>query len=87
MATEAEFRKAVEDVRSAKSASQAQLLGLYASFKQATDGNVKGKQPSRLQIRNRAKYDAWAKLKGMSKEAARANYIKIANAILNRAKL
>jgi acyl-CoA-binding protein len=41
------------------------LLKLYSYYKQATDGDVKG-----------AKYDAWAKLKGMSKDDAMQNYIK-----------
>ena len=70
-----------------KITTQAQLLSLYANFKQATEGDVKGKQPSRVHFRARAKFDAWAKLKGQSAEAGRKGYLKTANEMLGRAKL
>ena len=51
------------------------LLDLYALFKQATVGNATGDRPGMLDIKGRAKYDAWAKRKGMSKDAAMQAYI------------
>jgi diazepam-binding inhibitor (GABA receptor modulating acyl-CoA-binding protein) len=51
------------------------MLDLYALFKQATVGDVTGDRPSMLDVRGRAKYEAWAKRKGMSKDAAMQAYI------------
>lgn len=52
------------------------LLKLYAYYKQATDGDVKGDRPGGFDFVAGAKYDAWAKLKGMSADDAMQNYIK-----------
>merc|ERR1712023_604422 len=54
-------------------------LSLYAHFKQVKEGDVKGSQPWAIQLEARAKWDAWAKLKGMSKEDAKAGYVKEVN--------
>lgn len=51
------------------------LLALYANYKQATTGDVQGKRPGMMDIAGRAKYDAWAKLKGTSPDAAKQSYI------------
>ncbi len=51
------------------------MLALYALFKQATSGDVSGGRPGMLDLRGRAKYDAWAKHKGMTKDAAMQAYI------------
>lgn len=51
------------------------MLALYALFKQATSGDVSGDRPGMLDVRGRAKYDAWAKHKGLSKDAAMEQYI------------
>jgi acyl-CoA-binding protein len=51
------------------------MLDLYALYKQATAGDVSGDRPGMLDLRGRAKYDAWAKHKGMSKDAAMTAYI------------
>ena len=42
---------------------------------QATKGDVQGSQPWAVQLEARAKWDWWAKLKGMSKEEAMEKYI------------
>ena len=52
-------------------------LRLYATYKQATDGDVKGEKPGFTEFVNRAKYEAWAKLKGTSPEEAMKAYIKL----------
>lgn len=52
------------------------LLKLYSYYKQATDGDVKGDRPGGFDFVAGAKYDAWARLKGMSKDQAMQNYIK-----------
>jgi diazepam-binding inhibitor (GABA receptor modulator, acyl-CoA-binding protein) len=51
------------------------LLELYALYKQATTGDAGGDRPGMLDVRGRAKYDAWAKRKGMSSDAAMQAYI------------
>jgi diazepam-binding inhibitor (GABA receptor modulating acyl-CoA-binding protein) len=52
-------------------------LRLYAHFKQATEGDVKGEKPGFTDFVNRAKYEAWAKLKGTAPEEAMKAYIKL----------
>ena len=38
-----------------------QLLDLYAFYKQATEGDVAGSRPGLLDLKGRAKFDAWSK--------------------------
>ncbi len=75
MAIEDDFTRAQQDIRSASSVGTTELLKLYALFKQGTAGDVAGKRPGMLDVKGRAKYDAWAKLKGKSKEDAMTEYI------------
>jgi len=51
------------------------MLDMYALYKQATVGDVSGSRPGMLDLKGRAKYDAWAKKKGTSKDAAMTAYI------------
>ncbi|MBX3159480.1 MAG: acyl-CoA-binding protein [Deltaproteobacteria bacterium] len=51
------------------------LLELYALYKQGTAGDVAGSRPGMLDVKGRAKYDAWAKQKGTSQDAAMEAYI------------
>ena len=51
------------------------LLKLYALYKQATAGDVSGGRPGFTDFVGRTKYDAWAKLKGTTKDAAMQAYI------------
>lgn len=78
MATEEEFQAAVDRVQSLpKTPSNDALLELYGLFKQATVGDVTGKRPGMMNVKGRAKYDAWAKRQGMSADAARAEYVRV----------
>lgn len=56
-------------------------LALYALYKQATKGDASGKRPGMFDLVGRAKYDAWAKLKGMSRQDAEAAYIEKAHSV------
>jgi acyl-CoA-binding protein len=58
------------------------LLELYALYKQATEGDVSGKQPGVFDVVNRAKYDRWAKKKGTSADAAMKSYIKLVERLI-----
>lgn len=53
------------------------MLEMYALFKQATIGDATGDRPGMLDLRGRAKYDAWAKKKGLTKDAAMEHYIAV----------
>ena len=50
-------------------------LQLYALYKQATEGDVQGKRPGFTDMVGRAKYDAWAKTKGLSESDAMKKYV------------
>lgn len=83
MSTEAEFEQAQKDVKTlTKRPENNDLLFLYAHFKQAADGDVSGKRPGMLDMVGRAKYDAWAKLKGMASDQARGLYVSKVNELL-----
>jgi acyl-CoA-binding protein len=56
-------------------------LRLYAHYKQATEGDVAGEKPGFTDFVNRAKYEAWAKLKGMGTEDAMKAYVKLAERV------
>jgi acyl-CoA-binding protein len=56
-------------------------LKLYAHYKQATEGDVQGEKPGFTDFVNRAKYEAWAKLKGMSADEAMGAYIKLVDRV------
>jgi len=51
------------------------LLKIYALYKQASAGDVEGKRPGFTDMVGRAKYDAWAELKGKSTDEAMQEYI------------
>ena len=75
---EKKFKKAVWLVRNGPpnpNASNEEKLKFYSLYKQATEGDVNLPQPWAVQFEARAKWDAWAELKGMSKEEAMQKYI------------
>jgi diazepam-binding inhibitor (GABA receptor modulator, acyl-CoA-binding protein) len=51
------------------------LLKIYALFKQASSGDVEGARPGFTDMVGRAKYDAWAALKGNSQDEAKQQYV------------
>ena len=54
----------------------ATMLKLYSHYKQATEGDVQGARPGGFDFVGAAKYDAWAKLKGTTRDDAMQAYIK-----------
>ena len=79
------FQRAQDEVqRLPKRPSNNELLDLYALFKQATVGDVQGKRPGMLDIKGRAKYDAWAKRKGTGQDQARQTYIDLVEQLKTR---
>ncbi len=78
-----QFEQAQQDVKTlTKRPSNDDLLFLYAHFKQGTEGDVKGKRPGMLDMVGRAKYDAWANLKGLAQEEAQQKYVAKVEALL-----
>ena len=61
-----------------------ELLELYALYKQATVGDVEGKRPGMLDIKGRAKHDAWSSKKSMGKDAAMKEYVAVAERIIKK---
>ena len=52
-------------------------LRLYALYKQATTGDVQGRRPGFTDPVGRAKYDAWAKVAGLSADDAKQAYVEL----------
>lgn len=81
----AQFEQAQKDIKTlTKRPSNEDLLALYSLFKQATEGDVKGSRPGMLDMVGRAKYDAWAKLKGTKAEQAMQNYLSVVGRLLGK---
>ena len=77
------FEKASKDVLKAKKDPGNDLkLRLYANYKQATEGDVTGEKPGFTDFVNRAKYEAWAKLKGTAPEDAQKKYVDLVKKLL-----
>jgi acyl-CoA-binding protein len=71
-----QFETAVAESKNlAERPSSDVLLQLYALYKQATAGDVEGKRPGFTDMIGRAKYDAWAAVKGIASDAAMTRYI------------
>jgi acyl-CoA-binding protein len=83
MALEDDFRSAQERVKTLTTRpSNDTLLELYSLFKQASEGDVQGKRPGMLDLKGRAKYDAWAGRKGLGREAAMQQYVALVDRLL-----
>ena len=61
--------------------SNEDLLQLYALYKQATEGDVSGERPGGFDFKAIAKYDAWADVKGKSREDAMREYVALVDSL------
>jgi acyl-CoA-binding protein len=57
------------------------LLKIYALYKQATEGDVEGKRPGFTDMVGRAKYDAWAAVKGKGADEAMQEYVDLVESL------
>ncbi len=81
-ALKTKFETAVADSKKlAERPSSDVLLQLYALYKQATAGDVEGKRPGFTDMVGRAKFDAWAELKGTANDGAMKRYIELVNSL------
>ncbi|ALW87002.1 acyl-CoA-binding protein [Hymenobacter sedentarius] len=78
MTTQEEFEAASQRAQQLPAKpSNMVLLQLYGLYKQATEGDVSGDRPGGFDFKAMAKYDAWASLRGTSKDAARQQYVEL----------
>jgi len=70
------YGKVAEDVKNlSKKPSDDQLLKIYGLYKQGTVGDVNTSRPGMLDLKGKAKWDAWEQNKGKSKQAAQQEYV------------
>ena len=70
------FDKAMADSKNlSERPDNATLLKIYALYKQGSSGDNTEKKPGFTDMVARAKWDAWAKLKGTSQDDAMQQYI------------
>ena len=76
------FEKAVADSKNLpEKPDNATLLKIYSLYKQATAGDVEGKRPGFTDMVGRAKYDAWAAVKGTGSDDARKRYVELVKSL------
>lgn len=78
------FEKAVDDSKGLREKpSNETLLMLYSLYKQATEGDNTTDPPSNpFDFVSKAKYDAWAGVKGKTKEEAMKDYVDLVNKLM-----
>ena len=59
------------------------LLKIYALYKQGASGDATGERPGFTDMIGRAKFDAWAGLKGTSQEDAMQQYVDLIEDLKN----
>ncbi len=81
MVLKEQFEKAVAESKNlSERPSNDTLLQLYSLYKQATEGDVTADPPANpFDFVGKAKYEAWAGLKGKSNEEAMNDYISLVN--------
>lgn len=71
-----EFLKAAEEVKNLSvTPSNEDMLEIYALYKQTTVGDINTSQPGLLDLKGKAKWEAWKLKEGTSKEDAEKAYI------------
>jgi diazepam-binding inhibitor (GABA receptor modulating acyl-CoA-binding protein) len=76
------FKKAVTESNSMNvRPGNETLLRLYSLYKQATKGDINNEQPGNLE--EKAKFDAWASLKGKSRKDAQSEFIALVYKLKN----
>ena len=70
-----------------KRTSDADLLKLYALYKQGSFGDVTGTRPGLMEVKARKKYDAWKSVEGLTKKEAMQQYIAFVEELIVRREL
>ncbi|MFO0749317.1 MAG: acyl-CoA-binding protein [Myxococcota bacterium] len=83
MSMKQKFEAAVEKSKTLPPQPTPVQLDMYGLFKQATIGDVSGGRPGMLDVRGRAKWDAWDKRRGMEEDDAMEAYVKLVEKLGN----
>jgi len=80
MGLEEDFLQAVDEVSNKinKTMSNDELKEVYALYKQATVGDINTTRPGMLDLKGKAKWDAWNTKKGMAQDEAKQKYVELA---------
>ncbi|XP_029865288.1 acyl-CoA-binding domain-containing protein 7 isoform X4 [Aquila chrysaetos chrysaetos] len=85
MTLQDDFDGAAEDVKKLKTRpTDDELKELYGFYKQATVGDINIECPGMLDLKGKAKWEAWNLKKGLSKEDAMNAYISKAKAMVEK---
>lgn len=85
MSLQADFNTAAEDVRKLKKRpDDEELKELYGLYKQSLHGDVNTECPGLLDLKGKAKWEAWNLRKGLSKEDAMGAYISKAKELIEK---
>lgn len=85
MTLQEQFSQAQIDVKTlTKRPSDAELLDLYAFFKQATDGDNTTSKPGMFDIKGQFKWNAWKDKAGLSAADAMQKYIDLVKTLLSK---
>lgn len=83
MSLEERFQSAQAQVQTlSRRPSNDTLLQLYALYKQGSVGDVQGRRPGLLDVKGRAKFDAWARQRGKSIEESQEAYIHLVESLI-----
>ncbi|XP_035243940.1 acyl-CoA-binding domain-containing protein 7 isoform X1 [Anguilla rostrata] len=82
---QSEFEQIAGDVKKIKTRPEDQeLLDLYGLYKQGTVGDINTDKPGMLDMKGKAKWEAWNSRKGMSEVDAMTAYIALAKEIIDK---
>ncbi|XP_030640255.1 acyl-CoA-binding domain-containing protein 7 [Chanos chanos] len=85
MSLQAEFEKYAEDVKKVKSRpTDQELLDMYGLYKQVIVGDINIDKPGMMDVKGKAKWEAWDSRKGMSKDDAMTAYIALAKETIEK---
>ncbi|XP_042904267.1 putative acyl-CoA-binding protein [Parasteatoda tepidariorum] len=85
MSLDEKFNTAATSVKDMKSRpSDSELLELYSLYKQATCGDCSADKPGALDLKGKAKWEAWTGRKGMAQDAAKEAYVTLANTLITK---
>lgn len=85
MDLQTQFDQAVSESKAlSERPSNDSLLLLYSLYKQATEGDINVEPPANpFDFVSKAKYEAWASLKGKTKYAAMEEYVNLVDKLKN----
>jgi diazepam-binding inhibitor (GABA receptor modulating acyl-CoA-binding protein) len=84
------FEKAAQQIRDSAQLAPSITMNddehdlIYGLYKQGTVGDNITEKPGMLDFKGKAKWEAWNKVKGKSKEQAQAEYVELARTLLTK---